>query len=42
MESKGTSLGNVPRERMKEEVKHTLLKNINMWKQNKQKEEGTS
>ena len=32
MENQGTSLGNVPREREKEEAKHTLLKHINMWK----------
>ena len=42
MENQGTSLGNVPRERNKEEVKHTLLKHINMWKQKQKKEERTS
>jgi hypothetical protein len=32
VENQGTSLGNVSRERKKEEVKHTLLKHISMWK----------
>jgi hypothetical protein len=42
VENQGTSLGNVPRERKKEEVKHTLLKHRSMWKQKQQKEERTS
>jgi hypothetical protein len=41
MENQGISLANVPRERKKEEEKHTLLKHINMWKHKKQKEERT-
>jgi hypothetical protein len=35
--ARAQSLGNVPRGRMKEEVKHTLLENRSMWKQKKQK-----
>ena len=33
MENKDTNIGNIPRERKKEEVKHTLLKHRIMWKQ---------
>jgi hypothetical protein len=33
LENQGTSLGNVSKERKKEEGKHTLLNHKNMWKQ---------
>jgi hypothetical protein len=42
VENHGTNLGNVLRERKKEEVKHKLLKHRSMWKKKKQKEERTS